>query len=669
MVVRGDVDVQLVRGEDETLYVDVGITESEPESVRAALEDGFGLHGIPALLEVSVAGNTYSLGALAEKVVGNYLRKSGLLDFGAEGSLSRNEERLTLHRFEIDLSVGTADLDAAVRQLACGDLRLAQALADREGSGVRTLVSLARQLNARRRYLGAHISSLAFFKDVAESGGRVYLATPEGVQELVFTRLKESSGKFFRRWGFERLLVTSQTWKGGDYERATANLRLAVSEADRFTDRDQILDHVDALLRPVLPFDDLAGTLTPAFEDLLRQVEDECGECRTDPECDHWEWKECVEDTAAAIGAEAWREETWAAGEVLLDDLLDGAYEPASAGAEDIARALMALKLDLSAFLEAGTFSDVAGKTAMLTDVRVSMEGLDHVFRTTDGMAFEARVRELLTLFLYRRFKDADVTRRKLEGDLDDEAERIAGVRAIYEAGRAEYLALDDAAGVRLAGRPVGNGAFVLSAVGAESTEATIRSLAERKGPLAGLPADARHAAVLRAGAGPPRPALRYALRAAGALDGAPLGRLPHPGQPPPGRQPRAVGGRGGAFGRGAALGRLGPADHRPVGPGAHGLPHAEAAAPAGADRGGGLGPGGPGARPVLRQRHHARGRPPSGPALAGHRRVGGGAGGGAGAAGGGGGRALLVGCRGAVGRRPAGCRPARTGAAPWPGA
>ena len=170
---------------------------------------------------------------------------------------------------------------------------------------------------------------------------------------------------------------------------------------------------------------------------------------------------------------------------MLLDDLLDGAYDPASAGAEDIARALMRLKLDLSAFLEAGTFSDVAGKTAMLTDVRVSMEGLDHVFRTTDGMAFEARVRELLTLFLCRRFKDADVTRRKLEGDLDDEAERIAGVRAIYEAGRAEYLALDDAAGVRLAGRPVGNGAFVLSAVGAESTEATIRSLAERKGALA----------------------------------------------------------------------------------------------------------------------------------------------------------------------------------------
>jgi len=103
------------------------------------------------------------------------------------------------------------------------------------------------------------------------------------------------SGEVLPPWGIERLLVTSQTWKGGDYERATANLRLAVSEADRFTDRDQILDHVDALLRPVLPF----------------------------------------------------------------DDLLDGGYDRQSAGAEDIARALMRLKLDLSAFLEAATFSDV----------------------------------------------------------------------------------------------------------------------------------------------------------------------------------------------------------------------------------------------------------------------------------------------------------------------
>ena len=48
--------------------------------------------------------------------------------------------------------------------------------------------------------------------------------------------------------------MTSARWRGPKYLGAQANLRLAVTESDHFTARNQILDHVDTALLSLIDF-------------------------------------------------------------------------------------------------------------------------------------------------------------------------------------------------------------------------------------------------------------------------------------------------------------------------------------------------------------------------------------------------------------------------------
>lgn len=485
----GTLDVQLIRGESDLLYLDVGITKATLKGVRAALTSGWGLTDFPELLSVSVGSHSFSLGDIAEKVIKNFINKKGLLSYGIEGVAEGGEERITITRFRIRMNTPGDEVGAAVEQAVAGDLRLAQALADRPASGVEAMVSLERTVQSRRRYAGAHLISMRFFKETQTAQGSIYIDDGHHAQEVLFDRVKKSTGKFWATWGYRRLLVTSQTWTGGEFTGATANLRLSVTEADKFTDRDQTLDHVDAALLSVIDFDTVYQQLTVKYEELQHIVDLHCEECDdedNDPWCED-EYEECIEKQITAEEAAAWKTELETLTGPIASGLDNTGYTAEFDSASTLAQELLDLKLTLSSVTESvGAFSSITGRTAILSDARITQRGLNLLFRTVDGPAFETRLKQVLTLIVSKRSKEHDKKFEKALDWLDDEEDKLTDMRQRYEAARKHYLALDDVSHVRLADEAIGDSAFILTdADPGDEVAATIRSLAEQKGSIA----------------------------------------------------------------------------------------------------------------------------------------------------------------------------------------
>ena len=276
----GLIDIQFIRGNGSELTVDLGISRIRDQQFKAAIESGFGLEGFRASRSRHWQSNVRPW-RYRREVDRERLARTGLLDFGARNSRSSEEVRHTIHRFQIDLDQSSVEMDQALKQIVSGDARLMQALADRQNTGVTALVSLERNLRTKNSHLGAHIASLRFFTERTEREGKVTVHSGQSVMEILFDELQDDRGRFWTDWSFRRLVVTAQNWESGVYQGARSNLRLAVSESDAFTDRDQVLDHVDAALLSVMSFDSAYGDLTRHFEELQHRVDMNCRECNS----------------------------------------------------------------------------------------------------------------------------------------------------------------------------------------------------------------------------------------------------------------------------------------------------------------------------------------------------------------------------------------------------
>ncbi len=484
-MLQGVLDVQLIRGEGNTAYVEIGMTNTKVRSIRAGVSTGFGLVEIPSLLEVSVLGKEYTLGEIAEKVISNYLTKSKLLSYGVEGIASGSNSRMTLSRFSFDLSDTDGDAAKALTQAVAGDVRLAQALADRQGSGVVEMVSFERTKNTSRRYLGAHVASMAFFRELRTNEGRIYIQDGDYAEEILFEELRKASGAFFAKWGYTRLLLFAQHWLQGVFVDATSNLRLAVTEADKLTSRDQVLDHVDALLLTAMPFNDLYHILTGSFEELSDRVDESCKECQND---DDWhceqEYEKCVDKLIKPDEVEAWRKRLEAMITDSLEAIRSSGDDASTAERIEIADKLLHLKLLLSSIRETNAaIKDTAGRTAILLDVRITQGGLNQLFTEVGPEQFTERLVEMFVLLVSRRKAGEDKYEDAVE-EVDDERKKIRALTEIYSEIRDSYLRLDSVSSVRVGGEAIGDRAYVIVPASQEEGDLTLRSLAEQKGAL-----------------------------------------------------------------------------------------------------------------------------------------------------------------------------------------
>ena len=483
----GVLDIQYIRGDGNELLVDIGLSNAYDRRHRVAFESGYGLEGLPSLLKVSVGDQTFELGKIAETLIERRLERSGLLSYGIASVTNSSERRNSIQRFSIDLGRAGKEMDQALKQIAGGDLRLIQALADRANSGVTELVSFERQMEEKFKHLGAHIGGMRFFTENQDSSGRVVVHQGGRVDELLFSELETRRGRFFTDWGFRRVILTQQSWKNGVYEGALSNVRFAVSESDSYTDRDQVLDHVDSALLSVLPFDTAYKDLTRAFEELQHEVDEHCRDCTRDNDnlCER-RYERCVAEYITDSELAAWQERLRTLTDAEVSRVSSQGYNTQYSDASKMAQQLLDLKLQLSSVKELPVaLADVTGRTAILSDYRVSQQGLNQMFRSVSPEAFGQRLREVLTMIVSKRSKEYDTKYERATDWLDDRADLIDDMMNVYDRARKRFIQLDEASQVRVGDRRVGDGAFLITA-GSDSVEEdeiapTMLSIAEQK--------------------------------------------------------------------------------------------------------------------------------------------------------------------------------------------
>ena len=484
VLTEGTLDIHLVRGQGDEVIVEVGIADVRSRGIRVGIDSGFGLTDMPSLLEVDVGGQVWSLGQLAERLIERRLDRSGLLSYGAEALSENTRSHVTLERFRISLNQRSEYLDRALIQALTGDLRLMQALADRS-EGIRQEVSFERNLNERRRYRGAHLSSMRFFSERTTMEGSISIKDENGAQELLFEDLSKTRGKFFRDWGFRRLIMTSSRWQNSQYLGSKANLRLAVTESDSFTARDQILDHVDTALLSVIDFDTAYNNLTRIYEELQHKVDIHCQRCTGNDNVCKQRYRRCMQSVLSDEEIDAWRRELENKTLQLVSQINTASDDPQLDTARHYAEALLGLKLQLSSVKEvSAALADVAGDTEILSDVRFGQSGLDSLFRHVTREDFEEQLRQMLVVVVSKRSRDYDRKFDRALSWVDRESSKIRGIVDIYDAARTQYLKLDDQARISIGGESVGNGAYLVDTLSDEDQTPVIRSIAESKAKI-----------------------------------------------------------------------------------------------------------------------------------------------------------------------------------------
>ena len=245
---EGTLDVQMVRLDDSELVLDVGIERARIRSARIGVEDRWGLQGLVDL-DVDIGSIDVDLGRLVEKALQNELNDK-LDGISAYAERSSTKTRASVARFRIDLDEADPDvLGPMLRQSILGDIRLAQALANRGEPGVSAEFDFLRSGLSTTSGAGIDIFGLSFYKRRIESEGTVVVQTPGGARSLMFDSLHREGGLFVSRHGYTRVGLAGLVWDTeGMHPRTEANLFVQVQESDKGMERDKYVDHLDAII-------------------------------------------------------------------------------------------------------------------------------------------------------------------------------------------------------------------------------------------------------------------------------------------------------------------------------------------------------------------------------------------------------------------------------------
>jgi hypothetical protein len=284
-VLEGELDIQLVRMDGDEVVVDVGMERARIKSKRVGLTDGWGLQGLLEL-EVEVGPASVDLGRLVERALEKQLnRRLELVNARAESS--SHEFRMSVSRLRFDLGAGDRDLvDAALAQALRGDVRLAQALANRGEPGVVAEFDLARAGVSSTSYAGIEIVGMNFFRQQIEAEGSAVVQTPGGARAILWESLHRSSGWFLARHGFSRVALSSVGFdgEGGALPTGEANLIVQIDEGDKAMERDKFVDHIDSVIVSVAGIGALAA-LEASGNQIEDLVETECAGTQVFDDC------------------------------------------------------------------------------------------------------------------------------------------------------------------------------------------------------------------------------------------------------------------------------------------------------------------------------------------------------------------------------------------------
>jgi len=245
---EGTLDIQLVKLQDGEMVLDVGVDKAKRRGARLAIEDRWGVQGLLEA-EVDIAGIEVDLGKLVDKALQNQLNDK--LDvISAHAERSKTSTRTSVARFRIDVDEADPDLlEAAVEQAVVGDIRLAQALANRGEPGIEAEFDLLRSGVSVTSSAGIDVFGLSFFRESIESEGSVVVQAPGGARSLMFESLHEEGGWFTSRHGYTRVGLSGLVFdEAGDVVSSEANLFVQLAESDGAMERDKLVDHLDAMI-------------------------------------------------------------------------------------------------------------------------------------------------------------------------------------------------------------------------------------------------------------------------------------------------------------------------------------------------------------------------------------------------------------------------------------
>jgi len=247
---EGQMDVQLVRMKGDEVVIDVGVRTATLKEAKIALTDGFGVSG---LIEktVSIAGISVDLGKLLDKALNErVLSKLHLIKAAAERSRQTMRMSVARLRFHLDAADPEGGRQQALAQALRGDLRLAQALAARQDSGVVAEFDMVRSGASAISYAGVDVLGMSFYRRTAESEGSAVIQTPGGALSLMWESLHREGGWFFTSHGFTRVGVAGLRFDAREpgVAKSETNLFLQTQEGDKFMERDKVIDQLDSII-------------------------------------------------------------------------------------------------------------------------------------------------------------------------------------------------------------------------------------------------------------------------------------------------------------------------------------------------------------------------------------------------------------------------------------
>lgn len=372
----GKIDIQLIRGTNGDAFIDVGLSRQQVRHFELALETGYGVEGLPSL-ELDVAGLKVNLANILERALEKQLNQN-LSPLDGRASNGKSEGRLSVARFQFDLSRRSLELDQAIAQTMRGDLRLAQALANRPGSGISQHFEMNKEYQRESDYLGFRFLSMRFFKDESINKGVVHIGNNGSNQELLFSEMDSTSGWFFTERGAKWRQLTSIRRVNNQAIDTQNNARLILRERDRFLTKDQILDHVDPLLSYFYGVDPVFYQMSAYTDVLSEYVDNVCGN-RPDSNDDYSErraFDQCVSEISNRPMVADLIDNTYVAvGE--LSPIWQNDFDAQFDSAHTIARQLLDLKIGISGIHDTPNVGLNGPRGALVSQIRFSDVAID----------------------------------------------------------------------------------------------------------------------------------------------------------------------------------------------------------------------------------------------------------------------------------------------------
>ena len=371
-VISGQIDVQLVRLPGDEVVVDLGVEKGRGVSFHAGVSDAFGIKGIcddgqRCLRTVRIAGQALDLERVVEKAIENQVNK--YLTFSASASSGVSSSRISLSRFRFHLDRGQpGEVEAALQQLLKFDLRLAQAMNNRDLGQPNQAVTMdfdaVRAATTTTRNFGFEVLGMnVFHKAIVNREGTFVLQTPDGAKSILFDHLQKEEGWFQKRHAFSRTGVAAESLDPASPTQFTSRASLFVQtvSADEHLDNDFVLDNVDGLLLS-LGANEIVDLLDQHGNEMERTL-----------------WKKCPVQESSGGGVQHWDE---ACNVRLLDDPSFKAMKT---------RGLAAVEAKLGPYAE-----DYKNLIRTAADVRLTLQSVGvHGFSATGGpkVAFSSDVR------------------------------------------------------------------------------------------------------------------------------------------------------------------------------------------------------------------------------------------------------------------------------------